>query len=175
MLPCIVEDIVGSQAVTATLTTTAPIAPTRGIIVSASIGRGAMLTLVIAAIIAGFLITGTKGTDLAVARDGADLTRVLRFLAAIKGAIAIAGLATVLWRLGAAISLPWFAAYAVTCAAMASGPGLIWSMSHIALGALLLHGGLFGTMILLWRDPAIGARLAVIVAARRRQIAARTG
>jgi hypothetical protein len=122
-----------------------------------------MLTLVIAAFIAGFLVTGAEATNLAIGRDGADLTRVLRFMAAIKGAIAIA----VLWRLGAAISLPWFAAYAVTCAAMAAGPGLIWGMSHVALGAVVLHAGLFATMILLWRDPAVGARLADRVAARR--------
>jgi hypothetical protein len=156
-------------------TTTAPIASNRGVIVSAPILRAGMLTLVAGAVIAGFLITGTKAADLAVARDGADLTRVLRFMAAIKMVIAIAGLAAVLWRLGSAISLPWFAAYAVTCASMAIGPGLIWSMSHVALGALLLHGGLFGTIILLWRDPSVGARLAVIVAARRRHIASRMG
>lgn len=96
-------------------------------------------------------------------------------MAAIKGGIAIAGSAVVLWRLGAAISPPWLAAYAITCASMALGPGLIWSMSHVVLGALLLHGGLFATMILLWRDPAVGARLADMVAARRQQIVSRTG
>jgi len=134
-----------------------------------------MLTLVIAAVIAGFLVTGTDAARLAISHDGADLTGVLRFMAAIKGVIAIAGAAAVLWRLGSAIALPWFAAYAVTCAAMAAGPGLIWNMSHVALGALFLHGGLFATMILLWRDPAVGARLADMVAARRRHIASRTG
>jgi hypothetical protein len=160
---------------TAIVTTTTPVVSTHGTVFTPVIRRAGMLTLVIAALIAGFLATGTEAANLAIAHDGADLTRVLRFMAAIKGLIAIAGAAAVLWRLGAAISLPWFAAYAITCAAMAAGPGLIWSMSHVALGALLLHGGLFATLILLWRDPAVGARLADMVAVKRQHIASRTG
>ena len=134
-----------------------------------------MLTLMAAAVIAGFLATGTEATNLAIGRDGADLTRLMRFLAAIKGMIALAASAAVLWRLGAAIALPWFAAYAVTCASMVAGPVLIWSMSHVVLGALLLHGGLFATIMLLWNDPVVGTRLAEMVAARRRLAANGTG
>ena len=160
---------------TATLTTTGPIASARGTIFTPTILRAGLLTLVFAAAIAGFLFTGTQATNLAVARDGADLTRILRFMAVIKAVIVIAGVAAVTWRLGLAISLPRFMAYAVAGAAMAFGPGLIWSMAHVGIGALLLHGGLFATIILLWRDPQISARLAVLVAARRQHIASRTG
>ena len=160
---------------TATLTTTTPIASRRGAIFSAAVFRAGMLALVIAAVIAGFLITGTKATNLAVARDGADLTRVLRFMAVIKAVIVVAGLAAVLWRLGSAVPAPRLAAYAAACVSMAMGPGLIWGMSHVALGALLLHGGLIATIILLWRDPTVGARLAVVIAAKRQRIASRTG
>jgi hypothetical protein len=134
-----------------------------------------MLAIVTAALIAGFMATGAQATTIGILHDGADLTRVMRFLAAIKGAMAIAGAAAVLWRLAAAISPLWFAAYALSGAAMTAGPGLIWGMSHIVLGALLLHLGLFATIILLWRDPVVGARLATIIAAKRQQIAARTG
>jgi hypothetical protein len=159
---------------TTTLTTTTPIGAARGAIFTPTVLRVGMLTLMVAALIAGFLVTGTGAENLAIGRDGADLTRLLRFMAAIKGVIAIAASAAVLWRLGAVISPPWFVAYAVTCAAMAAGPGLIWSMSHVALGALLLHGGLFATIILFWRDPAVAARLADMVAVRRQQILSRT-
>jgi hypothetical protein len=86
----------------------------------------------------------------------------------------MAASAAVLWRLGAAISLPGFVAYAVTCALMAAGPGLIWGMAHIGLGALLLHGGLFATILLIWFDPAVSARLAGILATRQHGTA-RTG
>jgi hypothetical protein len=160
---------------TATLITTTPIAPARATIVSPTILRVGMLTIMTAGLMAGFLGTGTEASNLAILHDGADLTRLMRFLAAIKLVLAIAAAAAVLWRLGVAISLPWFAAYAVTCAAMAAGPGLIWDMSHVGLGALLLHGGLFATVILVWRDPAVAARLADMVAARRYPIATRTG
>ncbi len=160
---------------TAALATSTRVAPARGTLFTPTILRAGMLTLVIAAFVAGFLVTGAEPTNLAIGRDGADLTRVLRFMAAMKGALALAGAAAVLWRLGTAISLPWFAAYAITCAAMAAGPGLIWGMAHVALGAVVLHGGLFATMILLWRDPAVGARLADMVAARRQHIVSRTG
>ena len=160
---------------TATLTTATPITPARSPILTPAILRAGMLTLMAAAVIAGFLATGTEATNLAIGRDGADLTRLMRFLAAIKGMIALAASAAVLWRLGAAIALPWFAAYAVTCASMVAGPVLIWSMSHVVLGALLLHGGLFATIMLLWNDPVVGTRLAEMVAARRRLTANGTG
>jgi hypothetical protein len=127
-----------------------------------------MLTIMAAGLIAGFLATGTQATNLAILHDGGGLTRLMRFMAAIKLVIAIAGAAAVLWRLGVAISLPLFGVYAVSCAAMAAGPGLIWDMVHVGLGALLLHGGLFATIVLVWRDPAVAARLADMVAARRR-------
>jgi hypothetical protein len=160
---------------TATLITTTLIAPARAAIFTPTILRAGMLTIMTAGLIAGFLATGTRATDLAILHDGAELTRLMRFMAAIKLVIAVAGAAAVLWRLGVAISLPRFAAYAVTCAAMAAGPGLIWDMSHVGLGALLLHGGLLATIVLVWRDPAVGARLADMVAARRQHIAIRTG
>jgi hypothetical protein len=53
---------------------------------------------------------------------------------------------------------------------MAAGPGLIWQMAYVRTGALLLHAGLFAALILLWRDPAMGARLGAMVAARRAAI-----
>ena len=37
----------------------------------------------------------------------------------------------------------------------------------VRTGALLLHAGLFAALILLWRDPATGARLGTMIAARR--------
>ena len=157
---------------TVTTTSTPPIAQTHRTIFTPAMLRAGVLAIIAAAFIAGFLATGTAATNLAISHDGAALTRLMRFMALIKGVMAVAACAAVLWRLGTAISTPWFAAYAVTCVSMAAGPGLIWSMAHVGLGALLLHGGLFATIILVWRDPAVGARLAAIVAARRQRIAA---
>jgi hypothetical protein len=88
-------------------------------------------------------------------------------MAVLKAVMAAGAAGAVLWRLGSPVTLPWQAAYATACAAMAAGPGLICGMAHVAIGAALLHGGLLATVLLLWRDPAVGARLSAIVAARR--------
>ncbi len=157
------------------VTTAVQIAPARAAIFTPGLRRVGLLAVIAAGLAAGFLATGGHATTTAIGHDGAALTRLMRFMAAIKGGIAIAASAAVLWRLGVAISLPWFAAYAAACAAMAAGPGLIWSMAHAGLGALLLHGGLFATILLVWRDPAVSGRLAAIVDARRRHPQARTG
>jgi hypothetical protein len=145
---------------------TSRIAPARSAIAPAAARLG-LLAIIAAALIAGFTATGFIATATAIAHDGAALTRLMRFMAALKGGIALAAAAAVLWRLNAAISLPWFAAYALACGAMSAGPGLIWGMAHVGLGALLLHGGLFATILLFWRDPAVSRRLAEILAARR--------
>jgi hypothetical protein len=75
--------------------------------------------------------------------------------------------AAVFWRLGAAAAWPWLAAYLAGCAAMAAGPSVIWGMAHVGIGALLLHGGLLATILLLWQDPEVSTRLSAIVASRR--------
>jgi hypothetical protein len=147
--------------------TTTPIAQAQGGIFTATLLRTGMLAIIAAAVIAGLLATGTQATHVAILQDGAALTRLMRFMAALKAVMVMAASAAVLWRLGAAISLPGFVAYAGTCALMAAGPGLIWGMAHVGLGALLLHGGLLATILLIWFDPAVNAKLAGLVATRR--------
>jgi hypothetical protein len=154
-----------------TLTVTAPsLAPGRFAIVTPAMRRAGMLLILAAGLIVGLLATDAEATHLAIVRDGASLTRLMRFMATVKAVMALAAAASVLWRLGAAISLPRFAAYALAGAAMAAGPGLIWGMAHVGLGALLLHGGLIATILLVWRDPGASARLAEIVAGRRQAV-----
>jgi hypothetical protein len=109
----------------------------------------------------------------AIALAGADLTHLLRAMALLKVAMAAGMAAAVFWRLGSPVTLAWWAAYALACAGMAAGPGLIWQMAYVGMGALLLHVGLFAALILLWRDPATGSRLGTMVAARRAALRAR--
>jgi hypothetical protein len=135
--------------------------------------RALLLIVITAAVVAGFLVTGDE--EMARATRDADLTRLLRAMTAIKGLMVAGAAASVLWRLGSAITPPWFAAYALACCAMAAGPGLIWNMAHLGAGALLLHGGLVATVLLVWRDPAVSARLEALIAARRAAIRAGSG
>jgi hypothetical protein len=120
------------------------------------------------ALVVALLASG--GAAQAAAEAGAELTRLLRAMAAIKGLLAVGMAAAVLWRLGAAVSLAWLAGYALACGAVAAGPVLVWGMAHVGAGALLTHAGLLGGILLLWRDPVVGARLATLVAARRARL-----
>ena len=160
---------------TAGFTTSTSLAPARGAFLTPATRRGGIMVIIAIALIAGFLATSTQATNLAILNDGAALVRLMRFMAAIKTVMIVAPAAAILWRFGTTISLRWFAAYAVTTASMAAGPGLIWGMAHVGLGALLLHGGLFATIILLWVDPGVRTRLADVIAARRQHVSARSG
>ena len=114
---------------------------------------------------------GAEETARAVSSAGGELTQLLRFMALLKASLALGAVAVVLWRFGVAASAPWLIAYLVSAAAMAAGPGLIWGMAHVGLGALLLHGGLLATLLLTWRDPAVATRLGEALATRRTALA----
>ncbi len=129
--------------------------------------RSCAVLLAVAALAAGFLVTGHASAAAAISRDGPDLTRLLRAMAGLKLSFAAAAMAGILWRLGSPMRPVWLLAYAASLAAMWSGPGLIWFMVHLKLGALLLHGGLFASLVLLWRDPVVGTRLQAAIDARR--------
>jgi len=140
-------------------------APTRMFKAASPVAARVLLALVIVAAVAAGLLAAGLQSPAAVADP--DLTRLLRAMAVMKSVMAAGAAAAVLWRLGAAVAWPWLASYAAACAAMTAGPGLIWGMAHVGLGAALLHGGLLATGLLLWRDPAVGSRLSAIVAVRR--------
>ena len=131
------------------------------------LSRIAMALIVLVAVGLSFALVDAPATSRAVANAGTELTRLLRFMAVIKGGMALGALGAVLWRLGSDVSAGRFVTYGTCCAVMAAGPGLIWGMAHVGLGALLLHGGLVALLVLLWRDPAIPVRLEAALALRR--------
>jgi hypothetical protein len=131
------------------------------------VGRGVLLGAVLAGIALAALATSGGEAAQAVRAAGPELTRLLRAMAGLKLVLAAGVLAGFYWRLGTPAGLWRLAGYAAAAAAMAAGPVLIWDMAHVGLGALLLHGGLLGGVLLLWRDPAVGACLGAMVARRR--------
>jgi hypothetical protein len=165
----------GTKTMSASYTTVSSNDSARAAVFAPAKIRAGLLAVISVAAIAGALATGSQASHLAMVNDGAALTRLMRFMAVIKACMAVAVSAAVLWRLGAAITLPRFIGYASSCAAMAAGPGLIWGMAHIGLGAILLHGGLLISILLVWRDPAVSILLANKVAARRQLIAGGAG
>ena len=130
------------------------------------VARGLVALAVAAAIGAALLYAGPQAAA-AVDEAGGDLTALLRAMAALKALMAAGLIAAVLWRLGAPVGVPRLTGYGMASAAMAAGPPLIWSMAHVGLGALLLHGGLLAGLLLLWFDPATATRLSAALVRRR--------
>ncbi len=145
--------------------------PIRAGFVRAPVAHAVAIFALAAGMEAGFMATSTGDTAQAVSQSGMDLTHLLRAMALIKSVMAVAAAGAVLWRLALPVTPARLAIYALACAAMAGGPGLIWDMAHVGAGALLLHAGLLATILLLWRDPAVSRRLAELVAARRARAA----
>ncbi len=137
---------------------------------SPALARGLLALVVAASFAGGLLATGSEASASAIALAGADLTHLLRAMALLKSLMAAAMVAAVMWRLGSPVTRAWWAAYALACAATAAGPSLIWQMAYIGAGALTLHIGLLAALILLWRDPAVGARLAMMIDAWRAKL-----
>jgi hypothetical protein len=130
----------------------------------------ATLALVLLVAVLMAVAVAASSTHAASAGDPA-LALVLRAMAVIKAGMAAGLIAGLFWRLGVGVGPLALGAYAVAAAAMAAGPVLIWGMTHLVLGAVLLHGGLLACALMLWRDPATTRRLKALVAARRLAIA----
>lgn len=108
----------------------------------------------------GFLVGGDAA--------GSDLLVLMRFMAGVKAAMALGAVALVWWRLGAPMGRGMAAAYIVAAAVMAAGPGLIWDMQHVVLGAVAVHGGLSMLMVAGWLDRAGWNGVLSAAVARRR-------
>ncbi len=130
---------------------------------STATARGIILAAVAIGVGGALAFGGASSTNTA----DADLVGLLRFMALLKAAFALGFVGVIWWRLASPIEAWRLAAYAATSAAMSSGPVLIWTMTHLGLGALLLHAGLLAAALLLWRDPAVTARISALVARRR--------
>ena len=131
--------------------------------------RPALIAAVLLAAVAAFAIGHDPAAHGAASAD-AELARLLRFMAVLKAAMALAALWLVDWRLRFAASPRLAMAYIAALALMAAGPGLIWSLTHLIAGAILFHAGLLLLLALGWADgtgpvPAIGR---LLPAARRR-------
>lgn len=141
--------------------------PSRDGFVAPWVARALLMAVVALAFAGGLLATDSAHTARLIVGEGGDWANLLRAMAALKLLFAVAAAAAVLWRLGAPISATRFGVYAVAAGAAWVGPGLIWGLAHIVLGAALLHAGLIATAALVWRDPATRARLSEITARRR--------
>jgi len=82
----------------------------------------------------------------------AQLVPLLRFMAVIKGAMAVGAAALAQWRLQGEAG-PWLKwSLLGATALMMVAPGVIWGLNHIVLGALLFHAGLVVFLVAAARD-----------------------
>ena len=136
-------------------------------------GRCVLIGAIAAGMVLASLATPAVEAARAAQIAGPELTRLLRTMAGLKLLFAAGLVAAAFWRLAVPAAAWRIVSYAVVGAAMAAGPILIWDMASVRLGALLLHGGLLASVLLLWRDPAVGARLADLIATRRASLRTR--
>lgn len=135
--------------------------------ISPTAARVALLLVAGIFVVLGFMVTDQGAVTSAIQEAGPDLTRLTRFMMTTKLAAALCAGGVVYWRLGAPIHLLRLALYTIPIAMMAFGPGLIWNMVYIAPGAGMIVGGIIMTVLLLWRDKAVGQRLDILIKARR--------
>ena len=121
---------------------------------SAPLWRGILAASVGLAIAVAFLAGQDAASVRAVESAGPELTRLLRFMAAVKAVLAIGGIALVWWRSAYPATRRAMLAYVAACLSMAVAPGLIWSVAHVALGAILFHAGLALLLLVCWTDGA---------------------
>lgn len=114
---------------------------------------------ILAGAAAGFLATTDAAAARAVLDAGAELTRLLRAMALLKVLLLVGAAWFVDWRLRFPVHPALAGGYLAGLAAMTAGPGLIWGMAHVLLGAVLLHSGLAVVLLLVWRDPGSAAMI----------------
>ena len=128
--------------------------------------RAALLVVASLALFVATQFGDAAGTARAVAAEP-ELALLLRAMAGLKAVIAASVIGLIIWRLGSPIGPLRLALYALSTSAMTAGPVLIWTLAHVGSGAALLHGGMLAGLILLWRDPTVGARLQTVIKDRR--------
>ncbi len=87
------------------------------------------------------------------------LLALLRFMAALKAAGALAALVLVDWRLRMRASPALALGYVAAVALMAAAPAPIWRMSHVMAAGVSFHAGLLLLLCLGYADRGIAARL----------------
>ncbi len=113
--------------------------------------RPARTILVLATILA-LVIAGATALGPPAMVGDPDLARVLRFMAAMKGIFALAGLAACYWRLGRPATAWRVAIYVAGPPAMAGGALALFFYHDVALAAGSLHLGLFAVLAAMLTD-----------------------
>ena len=121
---------------------------------SAPYWRGVLALSVVLAVAVAFVAAQDATSARAVESAGPELTRLLRFMAVVKAVLAAGAIGLVWWRSAHPATRRAMLGYVAACFLMAVAPGLIWSMGHVAMGAILFHAGLALLLLVCWTDNA---------------------
>jgi hypothetical protein len=80
------------------------------------------------------------------------LTRLLRGMALIKGAMALAAVAVVLWRFGRPVAMPVAAGYLLGSWVLVGSTMLVWQLTWIPAAAVLFHVAGLSMLLVSWRE-----------------------
>ncbi len=116
--------------------------------------RVALLTGLVAAIVVAAAVSVPPAT--AAAEPG--LALLLRGMALIKAGIALVAVALTLWRFGQPVSSPAALGYLLGVWSMIGASVLIWQLCFIPAAAVIFHVGLFGILLLAWREGHFASR-----------------
>ena len=81
-----------------------------------------------------------------------ELARVLRFMAAVKGGVALVALTLLGLRLGGPVAPARAIGYLLAGAGLAAAPTLIWQLTWIGSAAILFYASMSVLVMLGWRD-----------------------
>lgn len=115
--------------------------------------RAAMLrALLVVGCAMALLIAAALGRPEVLQQADAELARLLRGMALIKGALLAAALAALWWRFGLALAPRLALVYLVGAWLMAAASMLVWQLTLIPAAAVVFHAGELGLLLAAWRD-----------------------
>ena len=82
----------------------------------------------------------------------AELAVLLRGMGAIKGLLAVFAAAAVFWRFSLRVSSRAALGYVVCVSLLVGGSVLIWQLAYLSFAAVVFHIGLFGGLVIAWRE-----------------------
>lgn len=90
----------------------------------------------------------------------ADLVRLLRMMAVLKGVIALVSVGVVWWRFSLPVLPRTAVAYLIGAWLMAGASVVMWQLTYLMAGAVVFHMGLALGLLTAWRDmpKILGAR-----------------
>jgi hypothetical protein len=160
-------DVVSHPASLAAVVSAAAAGQGRPVVWRTSPWQPALLIVACAAAGGGWLLAGNPAQSSLLAGD-AELAMLLRFMAAVKAAIALAVLGVTAWRLGHPASAAVGLLYVAAVALMSAAPGVIWQLAHVGIGAGLFHAGLLLLLGALVADRGEASQLVGVALRARR-------